>query len=121
MNWNEIDLPFIVGLTERIMGQAPGRKRSISRWNWRLIKANGRVPTRSWQNHLDRILERKKKKSIGKKKRGELPAVERRPPTTAEEREGGLRGASSGRVKFPRVASKRDAGSERNETRLTQV
>jgi hypothetical protein len=30
-NWNEIDLPFIVSLTERIMGQTPERKRSISR------------------------------------------------------------------------------------------
>jgi hypothetical protein len=34
------DLPFIVGLTKRIMGQTPGRKRSISRWNWRSIEAN---------------------------------------------------------------------------------
>jgi hypothetical protein len=33
MNWDEIDLPFIMGLTERIMGQTPGRKRLISSWN----------------------------------------------------------------------------------------
>jgi hypothetical protein len=59
-------------------------------------------------------LERKKLINWKEKNNENSPSpsstVERRPAATAGEREGGFRRAGGGRVKFPCVASERDAG-----------